>query len=604
MSARFSILSLILCLLFTSAATSAFAAPSDANQPNIVIILADDQGWGDLSLHGNTNLSTPNIDSLARDGAQFDRFFVCPICAPTRAEYMTGRYHARTGVSGVTRGEERMNPDELTIADVFKAAGYATAAFGKWHNGSQHPYHPNARGFDEFYGFTSGHWGHYFSPMLDHNKEITQGEGYLTDDLTNHAIDFISTQHAAKKPFFCYLPFNIPHSPMQVPDEFYEKVKDRELKMHHRDPEKEDELHLRAALAMCENIDWNVGRVLEHLEKLKLAEDTIVIYFSDNGPNGWRWNGDMKGKKGMIDEGGVRSPFLIRWPGKIPAGKKIEPIAGAIDILPTLASLTGVPFEARKPLDGKNLASLLLGDSTETEDRHIISYQRPVLRQGKVVGPHVSVRSQQFRLDAQGQLFDLKEDPGQRRDVAHKHPQLANQLQAAANEFLSSLGEIPVTDTRPFPIGGSTYTHLPARDGIAHGEVKRSTSAPNCSYFTNWTGKEDDKISWHVDVLEEGDYDVQIYYACPESDLGATFELRLNEAILEGKVTEANDPPLVGAAEDRTPSRGGESYVKDWKPMTVGTLHLKPGEGELILKELEVPGAQVMEVRLIVLTKK
>ena len=155
-------------------------------RPNILVILADDQGWGDLSVHGNTNLSTPNIDSLARDGALFDRFFVCAVCAPTRAEFLTGRYHARGGVRGVSTGQERLNLDERTLAQTFKSAGYATGAFGKWHSGSQHPYHPNARGFDEFYGFTSGHWGHYFDTEMDHNGQLVRGKGYIIDDEAEH----------------------------------------------------------------------------------------------------------------------------------------------------------------------------------------------------------------------------------------------------------------------------------------------------------------------------------------------------------------------------------------------------------------------------------
>ena len=156
--------------------------------PNIVVILADDQGWGDLSSSGNTNLKTPQIDSLARDGARFERFFVSPVCAPTRAEFLTGRFHPRTGVWGVSKGEERLNLDERTIADVFKEGGYRTGNFGKWHNGTQYPYHPNGRGFDEYYGFTSGHWGHYFSPPLEHNGKFIRGNGYVTDDFSEQAM--------------------------------------------------------------------------------------------------------------------------------------------------------------------------------------------------------------------------------------------------------------------------------------------------------------------------------------------------------------------------------------------------------------------------------
>src|SRR5437667_11111600 len=231
-------------------------------RPYIVVILADDQCWGDFSVHGNTNLSTPHIDPLARDGALFERFFVCAVCAPTRAEFLTGRYHSRGGVRGVSTGAERLNLDEMTIAQTFKAAGYATAAFGKWHNGTQFPYHPNARGFDEYYGFTSGHRGQYFDPDLDHNGKLVRGKGYITEDLTNHAIDFIAAHK--DRPFFCYLPFNTPHSPMQVPERFFEKFSHLDPKMRSRDPREEIPM-TRAALAMCESIDWNVGRVLAKL---------------------------------------------------------------------------------------------------------------------------------------------------------------------------------------------------------------------------------------------------------------------------------------------------------------------------------------------------
>jgi len=163
---------------------------SPAQRPNVVVILTDDQGWGDLSLHGNSQISTPNIDQLALDGARFEHFYVSAVCSPTRAGFLTGRHHVRSGVYSTSQGGERINADETTIADVFRAAGYHTAAFGKWHSGMQYPYHPNARGFDEFYGFCSGHWGNYFSPMLEHNGQIVKGNGFIVDDLTTRAMDF------------------------------------------------------------------------------------------------------------------------------------------------------------------------------------------------------------------------------------------------------------------------------------------------------------------------------------------------------------------------------------------------------------------------------
>ena len=224
---------------------------ADAAKPNIVVVLTDDQGWGDLSLHGNTNLSTPNLDRLAQEGAQFDRFYVCPVCSPTRAEFLTGRYHPRGGVYSTGAGGERLDLDEHTIGDTFKAAGYATGAFGKWHNGMQYPYHPNGRGFDEYYGFCSGHWAHYFSPMLEHNGAIVKGEGFVVDDFTNKAMAFMEASAKAGKPFFAYLPYNTPHSPMQVPDEYWERHAANPLKMGGPKSRKASVSHTRAALAMC-----------------------------------------------------------------------------------------------------------------------------------------------------------------------------------------------------------------------------------------------------------------------------------------------------------------------------------------------------------------
>ena len=562
-------------------------------RPNIIIVLADDQGWGDLSVHGNVNLATPNIDSLARTGALFERFFVCPVCSPTRAEFLTGRYHPRGGVHSTSTGGERLNLDEKTIAETFRAAGYATGAFGKWHNGMQYPYHPNGRGFDEFYGFCSGHWGDYFDALfLDHNgRLLSHGNGFLIDDLTDHALKFIEANK--DRPFFCYVPYNTPHSPMQVPDRFYAKFADLELKMRNRDPKAEEVAFTRAALAMCENIDWNVGRLLARLDELKLAENTIVIYFSDNGPNSWRWNGGMKGRKGSTDEGGVRAPFLIRWPGHIPAGARIPQIAGAIDLLPTLANLAGIPAVGGKPLDGITLTPLLTGAAGDWPDRMIFSHW----------GGKVSVRTQHYRLDNAGQLFDMQADPGQDRDVSKEQPEVAARLSKALARWKDEMLPGLKNDDRPFPVGYPEFpvTQLPARDGVPHGNVKRSAGAPNCSYFTNWTAAAD-SITWDVQVAADGRYEAVLYYTCPKADVGSTIELSLNGSRIQAAVSEAHDPPLRGAEHDRVP-RKGESYVKDFRPLRLGVVELKACRGPLTLRALTVSGKQVMDVRLLLLTQ-
>ena len=216
------------------------------------------------------------------------------------------------------------------------------------------------RGFDEYYGFTSGHWGEYFDPPLEHNGTFVRGKGFIADDLTDHALAFI--EQNKDRSFFCYVPFNTPHSPFAVPEAYWERFRDKPLPLRTTEG-REDLAVTRCVLAMCENIDTNVGRVLRRLDALDLARDTIVLYFADNGPNSPRWNGGMKGRKGSTDEGGVRSPLLVRWPAKIKSGTVIRQIAGAIDLLPTLTSLTGVSPAGTRPLDGKDLSPLLLGNA-------------------------------------------------------------------------------------------------------------------------------------------------------------------------------------------------------------------------------------------------
>ncbi len=559
--------------------------------PNVILILTDDQGWGDLSISGNTNLETPNIDRLAETGVTFDRFYVSPVCSPTRAEMLTGRYHPRGGVYSTSAGGERLDLDETTMADIFKAAGYATAAYGKWHNGMQPPYHPNARGFDDFYGFCSGHWGNYFSPMLEHNGEIVTGNGFVVDDFTERGMDFMEKNK--NRPFFLYLPYNTPHSPMQVPDKWWNKFENKELEMLHREPEKEDVAFTRAALAMCENIDWNVGRIVGKVEELGLTENTVIIYLSDNGPNSWRWNDGMKGRKGSTDEGGVRSPLFLKWEGKIPSGKKVEEIAGAIDLLPTMADLAGIKFQPEKPLDGVSLKPLLFENNPEWKERLIFSHW----------SGRTSVRSQQFRLGNEGNLFDMENDPGQNVDVSQKYPDIANQMIQAKRKWENEvLSELPETDNRTFTIGhpGFNFTHIPARDGIAHGNIQRSNRFPNDSYFTNWTSSSD-SITWEAEVLADGDFEVEIYYTCPPEDVGSTVELSFAGESLTGKITEAHNPPLQGMEHDRVERM--ESYVKDFKSLKVGQIHLKKGEGTLTLKAKNIPGKQVMDFRLMVLKR-
>lgn len=564
-----------------------FAAPTTTPPPNIVVILADDQGWGDLGINGNPAAHTPHIDALASQGARFDRFFVQPVCAPTRAEFLTGRWHPRGGVHGVSTGAERLDLDERTIADIFKKAGYATGCFGKWHNGSQYPYHPLGRSFDTYYGFTSGHWGDYFNPPLDHNGSPTQGQGFLTDDITTKAIRFISSNAGSNTPFFCYLALNTPHSPMQVPDAYWQRFNTKKL----LPVEGSDLMHSRAALAMGENIDDNVGRLLGELSNRGIDRTTIVVYFSDNGPNGARYNGGMRGIKGSTDEGGTRSALHVRWPGHIGAGTVVSQVGAAIDLLPTLAALAQVPVGTGKPLDGISLAPAMLAAANPPTGNRVL-FQHWA---GKT-----SARNQTHRLDAQGRLYHVATDPGQKTDITDREPEMHQRLTLAVREWRRTvLSQTPLLENRHFPVGYTAFprTVLPARDGVPHGGIKRSAPAPNCSYFTQWT-KPDDTMTWQVEIHQAGRYEAVLHYTCPVSDIGSKIQLACGQSAWTGTISVAHDPPLRGAENDRVP-RKGESLVKDFKTMSLGTTDLPAGRAVLDLRALHVAKAQVADIRAV-----
>lgn len=558
--------------------------------PNIILILTDDQGWGDLSISGNPAVATPNLDRLAQNGISFERFYVSTVCSPTRAELLTGRYNFRSGVYSTSEGGERMDLDEVTLADVLGRAGYRTAGFGKWHSGAQFPYHPNGRGFEEFYGFASGHWGNYFDPMLEHNGKIVEGEGFIIDHLTDKAIGFVGENSEA--PFFLYLPYNTPHSPMQVPLPYWERFRDKPLPAH-RYTEQEDQGHTRAALAMVENIDWNVGRLMESVREAGLLDDTIILFLSDNGPNGYRWNGGLKGKKGSVDEGGVRSPLFVQWAGKIEAGKTVSQVTSAMDLLPTLLSLAGIEYVPEKPLDGKDLSPLILQAGAPWPDRYVFSYWEK----------KASLRNEAFLLDEKDQLFDLRADPGQNQVVSGQFPKVLAEMKEVKQRHLAEVAlELPQEDTRSFPLGHPEfkYNQLPARDAVAHGNIQRSNRFPNSSYFTNWTSV-GDSLTWEVEVLADGQFEVEIYYTCEEDAVGSILSLRMGGDVLEGKVVAPFTPQLVGAEEDRVPRQ--ESYEQKWGKMSLGKISLSKGSGKLSLKALQIPKGKVMDFRLMTLTR-
>ena len=561
-----------------------FISCENQSSPNILIVLTDDQGWGDLSIRGNTNLKTPNIDNIGYNGASFERFYVSPVCSPTRAELLSGKYFVKSGVNGVTKGYERMNNDVQLVSEYFKEKNYITGLFGKWHNGSQPPYHPNYRGFDEFFGFTSGHWGNYFNPILEKNGKIIKTNGYINDVITNEAISFIKN---SKQPFLSFISYNTPHSPMQVPDKYYLNKK---VSLVGRYSNKENINKTKAALGMIENIDENIGNIVSVLKEKDVYDNTIIIFLSDNGPNGNRWNNDFKDRKGSTNEGGVRVPFFIQWPNNIKKGLKINQVSSVLDLFPTLLELTG--NKALDDLDGESLKKYLDSPTLLDDERTIFSYWNN----------RISARNNNYILDHENNLYDLVKDYFQysplEKDNNPNYQKLLNDKNEWLNEVVNP--HIEKLTRRPFTINYKTteYTHLPARDAEINGDLKRSSIHANCSFIENWKNTED-YIYWEIDVLEDGINNIELYYTLEKESVGTEIALEFENQIIKKTIDKFHDPRLVGSVEDKIERI--ESYTKDFKKINIGKIGLKKGKSILKLKTTKMEGDKSIDFRLLIL---
>ena len=573
-------------------AGAAQAGGGVGRRPNVVLVLTDDQGWGDLRSHGNDKIDTPVMDSFAAAGARFDRFYVCPLCAPTRASVLTGRYHWRAGVDGVTRAKEIMRAEEVTVAKVVKSAGYATGCFGKWHNGSYWPFHPNAKGFDEFFGFCAGHWTNYFDTTLQRDGREVKTTGYITDVLTDAAIDFI--RRNKDKPFFAYVPYNAPHTPHQVPDRYFDKYTARGLDAHNA-----------SIYGMVENIDDNFGRLLKTLDELKLADDTVVIFLTDNGPNGRRFNGDMAGAKGSNMEGGCRVPCFVRWPGKIRPGTTVKQIAAHIDLLPTIAALARVAEPKTLPLDGVNLTGLLLGTAGDWPDRMLFEKRAVRTQRWRFqVGPARRARGTKAarKTQAKGQLYDMLADPGQKKDVAADHPEVAERLAGAYAEWYADVRKGLEGMPPPLPVGYKQMqaVTLLAPESQMSGKVHfKQGNGWAHDWLVNWVDPAD-RIWWDIDVVAAGKYRAELLYCCPAADVGARVRIEAADQSVEGTVAKAHDPAHL-PSPDRVKRK--EVYEKVWATLELGILDLPAGRAKLTVAATTIPNSQAMELKAARLTR-
>jgi len=454
-----------LCFLIISFAitipNSIFA--QDLKHPNVIIIITDDQGYGDLGITGNPHVKTPVIDQFSKESITFNNFYVSPVCAPTRSSLMTGRYSLRTGIRDTYNGGAIMATSELTIAEILKQANYTTGIFGKWHLGDNYPSRPMDQGFDESVIHLAGGMGQvgdittyfkgdrsYFDPVLWHNGQQEAYKGYCSDIFTDQAINYIEKNH--DKPFFCYLSFNAPHTPLQVPDKYYQRYKNIDPSSGFENDDRpfeemseKDKEDARKVYAMVSNIDDNIGKLLTKLDDLKISDNTLVIFMTDNGPQQRRYIAGMRGRKGNVFRGGVRVPFYMRYPAKFQGPKIIETTAAHIDILPTISNICNVPLPDDRIIDGKNLLPLIEGESVSWENRSLFFYwtrRYPELYKNIAIqkGDYKLVGNTNYNAPIEDfNLFNIKNDPYEQYDIVAKNKSIANGLKLELDKIYQDL---------------------------------------------------------------------------------------------------------------------------------------------------------------------
>lgn len=444
--------------------------------PNVVIVMTDDQGWGDFGVNGNLLIRTPHIDAMAKRSVSWEEFYVSPVCSPTRASLMTGRYNQRTKCIDTFKGRSMMATDEVTIAEVLREAGYATGIFGKWHLGDNYPMRPSDQGFDESLVHKGGglaqpsepieNQRRYTDPLLFHNNREVATDGYCTDVFFQSAKRFIRTQHAARKPFFCYIPVNAPHGPFHdVPEDLLDSYKETDFASIITNPQelsaKQKDTLARIA-SMITNIDDNMAGLFDQLEKLGIVGNTLVVFLTDNGPNTRRYVGEWRGKKSELYEGGIRTPLWMHWPSKLPAGTSIPTtVAAHIDLMPTLLEACGV--DRPDDLDGRSLWAKL-------QDRNVAMPARPLCIQyhrGDQLSRYHScmVRFQNWKLvhpsgtqreaflgEPAWELYDLARDPGETDDLMKARPEIGAELIGMYERWFDDVSQERADQVGPPPI--------------------------------------------------------------------------------------------------------------------------------------------------------
>ena len=505
---------LALALPGTELAHRTQSLPAAGPKPNVLLILTDDLGYGDLACLGNPIVKTPNIDQLYGRSARLTNFHVDPTCSPTRSSLLTGRYSGRVGVWHTIMGRSILPKDEVTLADTFSRNGYRTGIFGKWHLGDNYPFRACDRGFGESVVMGGGaignmpdYWDNdYFDDTYKHNGRWEKYSGYCTDVFFKAAMDFMSAAPGA--PFFCYLPTNVPHWPHNVAEDYVKPYRGRM-------PDNRATLY-----GVIANLDENIGRMLRFLSEHKLENDTILIFMSDNGTGFGAefdaqrfltggFNAGMRAQKGSVYEGGHRVPFFIRWPaGGIQAGGDIPQLAAHVDLFPTLLKLCGLEKGEGGAFDGVSLDPLLAGKGASWPERTLLVHNQRV--DEPIKGKEWAAMTSQWRLINGLELYDIREDPEQRRDVAAAHPEIVQNLRREYDRWWDDISG-RFKDNVWIPVGteAENPTRLTSHD--IHGQVcwdhVHVKSNRRCDGF------------WTIEVARDGLYEISVCRWPLESDL-------------------------------------------------------------------------------------
>ena len=564
----------VFLLLLTLSACDSLKDRTLLTPPNIILVITDDQGYGDLGIHGNPFIRTPVLDSLALKSTRIDPFYVSPVCAPTRASLMTGRYHLRTGVYDTYNGGAMMAPGEVTMAEVLAENGYHTAMVGKWHLGDSYPMRPMDQGFQYYLAHKGGGIGQpgddfgnfiredssYFNPYLWENGKRVRRAGYCSDIFTDQAIGFIS-KHKSEKgadPFFLYLSYNAPHTPLQLPEQYeleyldmeygagdFEVSGDRVSKMSCRDME-----DARKVYGMVSNIDDNLGRLLNTLEVLEIEENTLVVFMTDNGPQQRRYTAGLNQGKSSVMEGGIRVPCMFYWKGVLQENRVISTPSAHIDMMPTLLEFAGISHIGE--MDGISLYPALKGNSISEEERSLFfvwergypqRYSNMAVRLGryKLVG-HTEHGEAEDLL----KLFDLENDPYELNDVSREYPEVKADLLVELDRWYEKIIVSPHLLDPPRVVMGSEHENpLILGRNDWKGPMAMQWSSDEAFGY------------WDITIEDPGPYDVKMVF---RDHLPATGEARIRAGTRQYWITNRDTTIHEITLEDVLFDPGNHSF--------------------------------------------